>query len=176
MKKFILFLTALFIFAISSSLLVCAEEDYSNYFGVIRDKDGNVIETIPFPTERFLYVDTPYTLPPGGTFTSYQYEPSIGFYIGFAYSTRGTSSSSVTHTTRDRKVKLEVFNASSIGGARYMVKSGIYSTNKEDNYDDTTGTCLLGVSSISSIRPYYNGVITNVSSQSLTIVVNVVCD
>lgn len=172
MKKFIFFITTLFIVAVSSSFFVCAEEDYSNYFGVIRDKDGNVVETIPFPAGRATYVETPYTLPPGGTFTSYQYKPSIAFQIGFTYSTRDGS---VT-TTRDLMVKLDVFNASSIGGTRYLVKSASYSTNCEYNYDDTDGSVLLGAYPVSSSRPYYNGVVTNPTSQSMTIVIVVTCD
>ncbi len=173
-KKIISIVTSFAVItAMSFTSAYAAEEDFSCYMGVIRDRDGNVVETIPFPTERVAYVDTLYTLPAGGTFTSFQYEPSMAFSIGFSYGKLGTTE---IVTTRNRKVKLEVFNASSIGGTRYLVDSGVFSTNSEDNYDDTTGSCLLGTSSISSSRPYYNGVLTNTSSQSLTINIIVTSD
>lgn len=163
------------LFAIVSVLslasVYAAEDDFSNCLGVIRDKDGNVVETIPIA--RDLYVDTLYTIPAGGTFTSYQYQPSEEFIFGFSYSERTTGGKIIT--TRDRWVKLEIFNASSIGGTRYSVISGTFSTNQEDNYDDGTSSCLIGTNSISSSRPYYNGVLTNVSSQSLDINIIVGC-
>lgn len=172
-KKLVCFITLLStLLALSLSSVYAIEDDYSNYLGVIRDKDGNVVETIPFPTGRAIYVNSMYTLPAGGTFTSYQYEPSMGFSIGFSYSSpNGT-------TTRNRTVKLEIFNSSSIGGTRYLVKrDSSVSTNIEDNkYDEGLGSCLLGVLSISASRPYYNGVITNTSSQSMNINILVVCD
>lgn len=70
-RKIISLLTALFIFVVSASSGFAEESSYGNYFGIIRDKDGNIVEMISFPKERATYVETPYTLPAGGTFTSY---------------------------------------------------------------------------------------------------------
>lgn len=175
-RKIISLLTALFIFVVSASSGYAEGNSYGNYFGIIRDKDGNIVETIPFPMERASYVETPYTLLPGDTFTSYQYTPTIDFSIGFAFSERGTSSSSVVHTTRNRRLKLEIFDASSIGGQRRLVKNAFCSTNREDNPNNTNGYVLLSTDSISSSRPYYNGVITNLSSEPATVVIAVISD
>ena len=56
-------------------------EASSNWYGVITDADGNVVEVLTMT--RTLYVDSIHTIPAGGSFVSYQYEPDESFIFGF---------------------------------------------------------------------------------------------
>ena len=110
--------------------------DLQNYLGIIRNAEGEIVETIPMP--RHIYVDSVVdlsaNLKAGYTFTTYQYKPKGGFTIGF----NCTDDYGDTVTTRNRKVEMEIYNSASVGGKKYLVESGTYSTNEEDN-DPTFG-------------------------------------
>lgn len=63
---------------------------------------------------------TQYTIPAGGTLTTYQYWSSIDFSAGFYFV---HSSYSGYATTRDRSVTITIRKSSSVGGTRTVVAS-----------------------------------------------------
>lgn len=122
------------------------------------------------------YVDDVKTIPAGGSFTTYYYQPSSNFTIGFIM-VDGTGD---TVTTRNRSVKLTINKFKTIGGTASQVKTATYSTNIEDNECDPNPRGNMGVSittdSISSTYSYYNGVYKNMSSSSMDIHIVVTMD
>lgn len=144
-----------------------------NLFIVICDGEGNVVET--HTVSRQIYVNgTQYTIPANGTLRTYQYYASDDFTAGFYFI---HSDYSGYATTRNRNVKITVYNSSSVGGTRYYVDSQTFSTNEEDNTNDSGYTSGIqpGCSSVAisvtpvSDKPYYNAVYKNESSNSLVI-------
>ena len=165
MKKIIsILVTAIMMCMISITAFATDNDDieYQHYLGVIRDADGNVVELVPMPY-IYPYVDSVYTLPAGGTFTTYQYVPRTAFQLMFGFNDEDGN----LVTTRDAKIKMAIYNSASVGGTRYLVKSKTFSTNKEDygKYDEFAE---ISTSNISEARPYYNGVFTNVSNKEVT--------
>lgn len=62
----------------------CVVNDDNPFAIVIRDADGNIVET--YYQTRTLYVNgTQYNIPAGGTLTTYQYDTSIAFFAGFYF-------------------------------------------------------------------------------------------
>lgn len=63
----------------------CVVNDDNPFAIVIRDADGNIVET--YYQTRTLYVNgTQYDIPAGGTLTTYQYDTSIAFLRDFTLS------------------------------------------------------------------------------------------
>ncbi len=163
MKKIVsILVAAIMMCTVSITALANDDMEYQHYLGVIRDADGNVVDLIPMPY-IYPYVDSVYTLPAGGTFTSYQYLPRTAFQLMFGFNDEDGN----LVTTRNAEIKMSIYQSESVGGKRYLVKSGTFSTNKEDygKYDDWVD---IGVTNISEARPYYNGVFTNVSDKEVT--------
>lgn len=140
---------------------------------VIRDANGNVVET-HYQT-RTLYVDgTRYSIPAGGTLTTYQYQASVAFFAGFYFI---HSDYSGYATTRNRSVTITIRNASSVGGARNTISTNTFNTNEENNTGSTyyisgiqAGCSAIEIDKmVDSTRPYYDAVYKNNSSSSLTI-------
>lgn len=132
---------------------------------VIRDGDGNIVET--YPITRMKYVDSVYTIPANGSFTTYYYEPSVAFSIGFKF----YDDSGNLVTTRDRKVSLTINKFTDYALGKVQVITDTYSTNYEDNEMLPSAREFVGIetSHISGAYPYYNGVFKNLSSSSLKI-------
>lgn len=177
MKKLICSIVSFILFSLTLCTAASAQTpdtvDLQNYLGVIRNAEGEIVETIPMP--RHIYVDSVVdlsaNLKAGYTFTTYQYKPKGGFTIGF----NCTDDYGDTVTTRNRKVKMEIYNSASVGGKKYLVESGTYSTNEEDN-DPTFGGWIEIDADHNSSRPYFNGVFTNMSNKELTIRIGVFCE
>lgn len=148
------------------------------YLGMILDEYGKITELIPMPnTKESPYVDNIFTLKPKGTFVSYQYSAANHFVIGFKY----FDSNGTLVTTPNRMLNLEIFSAKSIGGSRTLVKSHEFSTDFEDaekKYSDyyTTiggGPFIQLIYDGNLSGSYYNGVVTNLSSESANVRINV---
>lgn len=182
-KRFIGFLlTALMIFSLCPvSSFAAGQESGQNYDVdsedlmaiVIRDGDGNIVET--YQLTRQLYVNgTQFTIPANGDLRTYQYHSSIAFYSGFYFVHPDYSDYA---TTRDRSVTITIRNASSVGGTRRDVIKKTFSTNEEDNTSspyyhsdlETDGTAIFIESMADSSRPYYDTLYKNNSASSLTI-------
>lgn len=136
---------------------------------VIRDADGNIVET--YAQSRMIWVDgVQFTIPANGTLSTMRYDVSLGFSAGFYFT---HTSYSGFATTPDRAVEIAIYNSSSVESARNYVISKAYSTNLGANpncYSLPNGYCaILSPSSVSSSRPYYEIVYTNLSSSSMTI-------
>lgn len=180
-KKNVSFALVMLMILTACTSLVFASNDADNYGStvgfdgiriIINDADGNIVEV--HDLHRNVYVNgTQYTIPAGGDLTTYQYYSSIEFYAGFFFE---HSAYSGYATTRNRSVTIKIRNASSVGGTRYLVKSGTFSTNEEDNvnslfYDHALaeGNAIVYSATASSARPYYDAVYHNNSSSPLTI-------
>lgn len=166
MKKCILSLLICAMAIVSIPCTVYANEVGENgIFGIVTNSDGEVVRTIPMPVGRNIYVDTGTTLQPGETLTTYQYKPVGSFFAGFRFWGRYDD----TPTTPDRRIKISVYNASSVGGTRYVVSSHSYSTNIEENSGNLglDSAVAITLNNISAVRPYYNAEYTNLSSSSL---------
>lgn len=178
MRKFICIFISCVLFALTLCTTVSAQEanivNYQNYLGVICNADGEIVETIPMP--RITYVDSVVelsaNLESGYTFTTYQYKPTGGFNIGF----KCIDDNGNVVTTRNCRVKMAIYNSASVGGTRTLVESQTFSTNEEDNDLYYDGWVEIYTDSISSSKPYYNGVFTNMSSKKLTIRIGVSCN
>lgn len=123
---------------------------------------------------RQTYVNSYYTLPAGGSFNSYQYQPSIAFGTGFYYYNEDGTPIDSNHY-----IRLTITNAASIGGAEATVKSAVFSTNIEvaQNYSNfSNGSIFLYATDISESSPYYRAKITNTSSTSIKVKINVNMD
>lgn len=149
---------------------------------MIVDGDGNITELIPMPNTREApYVDKIYTIEPNGSLISYQYAPANHFSIGFAHLTAdSTGFKQTVATTRDRRLRLEICIAYSIGGIRDTVQSREFSTNLEDA--EQYGKCYTTAGGGPAIQlvhegdlsgVYYNGKITNLSSESTNVRVQI---
>lgn len=183
MKKYKL-LAVFFTLIFSASALgasICAIgnancENDSGFFIVIRDCDGNVVET--YARSRVMYVNgTQYEIPANGSLTTYQYEPSDGFSAGFYFTNTSYSGNA---TTANRTVKITIENASTIGGERKDVVRQTFSTNLNDNPKYMTnhyGKAIdVKAPRIDSNRPYYDAKYENTSSQSVIISLLVTSD
>lgn len=168
----VLFTVILSTFTLCANIHAIENRNYENDSGfliVIRDCDGNVVET--YAQSRFIYVNgTQYNIPAGGSLTTYQYEPSTEFSAGFYFTNTSYSGDA---TTANRSIKITIENSSTIGGSRSDVVSRTFSTNLKDNPDYRNiydGKMIaLSVSSISGSRPYYDAKYENMSSQSATV-------
>ena len=156
---------ALSIFSLPA--LADSSDTYSpNYLVTIEDANGNIVYQQALA--RSTYVDgTEYTIPAGGSITTYQYEPSVSFSTGFL----------ISQSTSGRSVTVAIYNSASIGGTRSLVKSSTVNTSM---VSPTTGPdsdhYMVSTTSISSSKPYYNGKITNNSSSSMTLALCVSMD
>ncbi len=157
-----------------TSFVVVAYADISEYegaFGVITNAEGEVVEVIPMP--RQTYLDKVFTLTPGDTLTTYQYEPNSTFAAGFRLNNKNN-----VLTTRNATVLIELFGSSTIGSdGKILLEKYTFSTNSENNlyneyYDDYPYDWVrLGANPTSTMR-YFNARYTNKSS--FTIDLNVV--
>ncbi|MCM1335959.1 MAG: hypothetical protein NC084_09385 [Bacteroides sp.] len=166
MKKIILVvLICIMTFTSIPSTAYANEMGEDGIFGVVLNADGEVVRVIPMPVGRSIYVDTGVTIEAGGSFVSYQYEPTDEFSAGFRFWGRYDD----TPTTPDRRVVVSICNASSIGGTKYSVVSKAYSTNYADNVGqvDFDSAIILGAPGISATCPYYNAEFKNLSSSSV---------
>lgn len=128
---------------------------------------------------RTTYVNKRFTLTPGDTLTTYQYEPSLTFYVGFRFVGKDS-----VPTTPNSKILIELFGSNEIGGARTLLKSYTFSTNVADNINNPyfdneknpeTPIILMGSAPIKSL-PYLNGRYTNKSSHSVDLNVLITMD
>lgn len=148
---------------------------------MIVDGNGNITELIPMPNTREMpYVDNIYTIEPNSSLISYQYTPTNHFIIGFAHLTAdSTEFNQTVATTRDRRLRLEICIAYSIGGIRDTVQSREFSTNLEDAeqygkcYTTAGGPAIQLVHEGNLSGVYYNGKITNLSSESANVRVQI---
>lgn len=128
-------------------------------FGVITDADGNVVEVLPMP--RTTYVNSVYTIPAGGEFISYQYEPSESFYFGFYSVTE--NGDSITKTGSQLEEIVEMSNTIGGDGRKVWGTLSCTVTEKKIGYFLASGNV-----SNSGYR-YYNGRLKNKSSYSTTV-------
>lgn len=136
--------------------------------GVITDADGNIVEVITLA--RMTYVDNIFTLPAGGSFRSYQYEPKYQLFMGAKFHDDNGN----VIATRDGRLRLELFGSNEIGGQRTRIDYVDFSTNYEENlihvdYYDTVGVSVHSPYTLEYQYRYYNGVCTNLSSKTIKI-------
>ena len=139
--------------------------------GITYDAEGNIVDTEISTMANYIN-GTKKTIPAGGKFTSYQYQPKSAFGIGFYFVYYNDENA----TTKNRTVRLTIKSATSVGAStRYVEGSETFSTNEEDNYNNPYYTPNGGgyhiefeVDVVSS-RPYYNGVYENLSSSPATV-------
>ena len=185
MKKIISIIIAIAI-AMGSALSAYASEKYyvayddngnryvlreDQILGITYDAEGNIVDTEISTISNYIS-GTQKTIPAGGKFTSYQYQPKSAFGIGFYFAYYNDENV----TTRNRTVRLTIKSATSVGAStRYVEGSETFSTNEEDNYNNPYYTPNGGgyhiefeVDVVSS-RPYYNGVYENLSSSPTTL-------
>lgn len=141
-------------------------EASSNWYGVITDADGNVVEVLTMT--RTLYVDSIHTIPAGGSFVSYQYEPAESFIFGF----RNHDENGRIITEYGRQVELSVEMSNSIGGGGRDV-FGPYTYSIYVNGD--MGRFINPHKSTYNYR-YFNGKIINKSSLPTTIRIMIAVD
>lgn len=163
-KLFSLVLTFIIALTSMSNIAFAERVGENGILGVITNAEGDIVEYVFMPMSRQSYVDSGITLEAGESFTSYQYEPNYSFSAGISFVGRYDN----IPTTKNRKIRIDIYNSDSIGGQRRLVKSKIFSTNPEDNdTSDSPGSSVtLDIESISTISPYYNAKITNISSSS----------
>ncbi len=145
-------------------------EDIGNngIFGVITNAKGEVVEVIPMP--RAVYLDKTFTLSPGDTLTTYQYEPNSYFFAGFSFCNRNNE-----WTTRNGTVLIELFGSSTIGGdGKTLLKKYTFSTNLEDNWNnpyfgDAEGYAVALDAIPTRTMRYFNAVYTNKSSFTINL-------
>ena len=134
---------------------------------VIQDANGDVVYSEL--ATRLTYVNgTQYSIPSGGTLTTYQYQPSQAFSTGYLIPPKTTANCSLT---------LTIYNSSSIGGTRnYVTSRNINTSTTPADSGPTNDSVSAWVYSISSTYPYYNGEIKNNSSFTATVAVLVTMD
>lgn len=131
----------------------------ANIFGVITDAEGNIVEVLPMP--RTTYVDSVYTLSPGGKFTSYQYEPSENFFFGFF----STDKNGVKITANGSRLEetVEVSNVVGGDGRKVLSTKTCTVTANQTRY-------FLNPDNVkNSGYKYYNGILENKSSYSVSV-------
>lgn len=185
MKKIISIIIAIAI-AMGSALSAYASEKYyvayddngnryvlreDQILGITYDAEGNIVDT-EISTRMAYLQGTQKTIPAGGKFTSYQYQPKSAFGIGFYFAYYNDENV----TTRNRTVRLTIKSATSVGAStRYVEGSETFSTNEEDNYNNPYykpnggGYHIEFEVDVVSSRPYYNGVYENLSSSPATV-------
>lgn len=142
--------------------------------GIVRDANGNIVsQTItPYTT----YVDgSIYSIPSGGTFTSYQYTATDNFAAGFYFVKNNKQV-----TDAGKTVYITIQNASQIGGSKATLKSCSFSTTEADNagineyyfgaVNGGSGVQLVA-ENLNASRPYHNAVYKNTSSSTLSIAI-----
>lgn len=146
--------------------------------GTITDADGNVVETLTIPRTvptNGKYVDSIYTIPAGGSLTTYQYKPEKYIEFGFGYY---ADDEKTVVTTRNGEILLELYRSSSIGGTRERVRGYTFSTNYEEIVPDPDDFYKyhswafvneeIGMFS-DLTKPYYNGKYTNQSDFAISL-------
>ena len=139
--------------------------------GITYDAEGYIVDTEISTIANYIS-GTQKTIPAGGKFTSYQYQPKSAFGIGFYF----VYYNDENVTTRNRTVRLTIKSATSVGAStRYVEGSETFSTNEEDNYNNPYykpnggGYHIEFEVDVVSSRPYYNGVYENLSSSPATV-------
>lgn len=161
-KKFLSLILACVICAVSMSVVSFAEtQPADNLFGVITDANGTVVEVIRMT--RTVYDNSIYTIPAGGSFISYQYEPSSSFHFGFTNKDQNNN----TITDSRCKFNLSIETSNSIG-----------SDGKTTWRSTQTGASGANMRFVvtSNSRRYCNGVLKNTSSYSARVRVIIVVD
>ncbi len=167
MKKILSLLLALTLFVVAMPISAFADTTSTDdLFGVIIDADGNIVERIPM--SKGLYVNSVYTLKPGGRFLSYQYQPSKNFLFG--YSTRDEDGNVIT--SANSKIKTVFLGSDSMN----LSREEIYAV--EDDINDPNR--FLGNSFIYNISPtsykYLNFQISNTSTKTTSIRIVIIMD
>lgn len=185
MKKIISIIIAIVI-TMGSALSAYASEKYyvayddngnryvlreDQILGITYDAEGYIVDTEISTIANYIS-GTQKTIPAGGKFTSYQYQPKSAFGIGFYF----VYYNDENVTTRNRTVRLTIKSATSVGAStRYVEGSETFSTNEEDNYNNPYykpnggGYHIEFEVDVVSSRPYYNGVYENLSSSPATV-------
>ncbi len=102
---------------------------------------------------RTIYVNSVYTIPAGGAYTSYQYEPAESFFFGFTNTDKNGKVITDSRCTFDLAIEL----SNSVGG-----------DDKEewDFISTDSGTTTMQFYTANDNRRYCNGILTNTSSVS----------
>ncbi|MBE6889131.1 MAG: hypothetical protein E7485_03840 [Ruminococcaceae bacterium] len=138
----------------------------SYYYLTISDANGNIVQS-EIMNARTTYVNgAKYSIPAGGSLTTYQYCPSINFSTGFK----------ISETTPNKSVTVSIYNSACIGGKRSRVKSRTLNTSTTGTVGPDSDTYMVSTDSISTTKPYYNGKITNNSGSTITVAVVVTMD
>lgn len=142
--------------------------------GIVKDADGNIVSQtiVPYAT----YVDgTIYSIPSGGTFTSYQYVATDNFAAGFYFVKNNKQV-----TDAGKSVYITIQNASQVGGTKATIKSRSFSTTEADNagineyyFEAVNGGSgvQLVTQNLNTSRPYHSAVYKNTSSSALSIAI-----
>lgn len=161
MKKIISLILACVLCVIAIPVVSFAETQTTNDLsGVIIDAEGNVVEVLPMP--RTTYVNSIYTIPPGGSFISYQYEPSDSFQFGFVNTDHNKNV--ITDSRCTFYMAAETSNSIGADG-KTLWGSGSFNSNGASMY-----------LKVNSNRRYFNGVLKNTSSYSAKVRIFVILD
>lgn len=160
MKKIISLFLACVVCIVSMSVTAFADNAAcDNLFGVITDAEGNVVEVLNMP--RGTYLNTIKTIPAGGSFISYQYEPKESFVFGFYCFDENYNR--ITELNRVVELSLEMSNTIG-GGNREPWGPYTYILSA-----DVNGR-FLGPDDVSIYDyKYYNGKLVNKSSLPTTV-------
>lgn len=162
MRKIISFILACVLCVVAMPVLAFADvQANDNLFGVIIDAEGNVVEVLTMP--RTNYVNEIRTIPPGGSYVSYQYEPSKSFFFGFVNTDFNKKVITDSRCTFD----LSIETSNTIGS------DGKVEWHSESVKSDGS-TMFFEVKSYT--RRYCNGVLKNTSSYSANVRIIVVLD
>ncbi len=135
-------------------------------FVVITNAAGDVVEKIPIAKQ--IYLEDTYTLAPGESLTTYQYEPKSSFYAGFDFISKNGET-----TTRNATVLIEIYGSSTIGAdGKTLIKKHAFSTNIEANenspyYDDAILPSVFLTAAPTETMRYFNARFTNQSSKTI---------
>lgn len=159
MKKILsLILACVMCFSVMSVSAFADTQTSDGLFGVILDADGNVVERLVMP--RDIYVDSVHTIPAGGSYISYQYEPRESFVFGFfTYDKNGTNI-----TESNSKFEYSIWASNSIGDNKIEICFGGFQNSTSNN-----GKGYLEASRNNYGFKYFNGEITNQTQHATTV-------
>lgn len=162
MKKILSLILACVLCAAAMPVVSFAEtQTTGELFGVIIDAEGNVVEFLPMA--RTTYVNQVYTIPPGCSYISYQYEPSKSFEFGFF----NTDHNKKVITDSRCTFNLSIETSNSIGAdGKTEWRSVPVKADGTSMYLEVSG----------NTRRYCNGVLKNTSSYTAEVRIFVILD
>lgn len=173
MKKILSLLLALTLFVVAMPISAFADTTSTDgLFGVIVDADGNIVERIPM--SRATYVNSIITIPAGGSYISYQYEPNE--YFKLALRTYDENGNTITEPGYDFEGLVEI--SSSIGSNRGDGGVGIIkiNDNPDSPFNSRSNAYTIYVKGVQGNYKYYSAKVTNNSTKANKIRIMIVLE